>query len=247
VIEPVVQLIWAPRSGMGRLAEDSTLVEFDEGNLFALNRYPGSDAVETGPRANIGIGWTRFAPGGWSMGVTVGRVLRDAPSSVFSVASGLAAQNSDWLAAGQITLANGSRLTTRAVFDDGLSLTKGEMRLDLSTARLDVAAGYVWTLADPVIENRPDPTREVTLDAGYRLSPNWTGKASGRYDFALQTGTVAGLGMEFRNECMRVDLSLSRRFTSSTTVRPTTDFGLSVDLVGFGSGAAAGPARTCRR
>lgn len=247
VIEPVVQLIWAPKNSTGRLAEDSTLVEFDEGNLFALNRYPGSDSVETGRRVNIGVGWTRFAASGWSMGVTVGRVLREDPGPLFSLASGLSGGNSDWLAAGQITLANGSQLTTRAVFDDGLSLTKGEMRLDVSTERLDLAAGYVWTLADPLIENRPDPTREVTMDASYRFGPNWTGKASGRYDFAARNGTVAGLGMEFRNECMRVDLSLSRRFTSSTTVKPTTDFGLSVDLVGFGSGAQAGPARTCRR
>jgi len=247
VLEPVVQLIWAPRQLNARLAEDSTLVEFDEGNLFALNRYPGSDSVETGARANIGIGWTRIAASGWSMGVTVGRVLRATPSSAFSSASGLSGQNSDWLVSGQVALTDGSQLFTRGVFADDFSLTKGEMRLDLTVDRMDVAASFVWVAADPIIENRPDPTREVTLDAAYRFTPNWTGKASGRYDFALQTGTVAGVGMEFRNECMRVDLSLSRRFTSSTTVSPSTDIGLSVELVGFGSGVAAGPARTCRR
>jgi LPS-assembly protein len=52
--------------------------------------------------------------------------------------------------------------------------------------------------------------------------------------------------VEFLNECLKLDVSLSRRFTSSTSVTPTTDFSLSLDLVGFGGGAAAGPARTCR-
>jgi LPS-assembly protein len=60
-------------------------------------------------------------------------------------------------------------------------------------------------------------------------------------------GTVAGLGVEFLNECVRLDVSLSRRFTSSTSVTPTTDFNLSLDLVGFGGSGTGGPARTCRQ
>jgi LPS-assembly protein len=101
-------------------------------------------------------------------------------------------------------------------------------------------------VADP-LENRPDPTEEFTFDARQKLGANWTAKVSGRYDFVADRGTVAGMGLEFLNECVRLDVSLSRRFTSSTSVSPTTNFDLSVDLVGFGGGATAGPARSCRR
>ncbi|OZA00866.1 MAG: hypothetical protein B7Y02_18115, partial [Rhodobacterales bacterium 17-64-5] len=45
VIEPVVQLIWSPSGSDALLNEDSVLVEFDEGSLFSLDRFPGSDAV----------------------------------------------------------------------------------------------------------------------------------------------------------------------------------------------------------
>lgn len=62
---------------------NSALVEFDEGNVFALDRFPGSDAVERGPRANVGVSWTRFDPQGWSMGVTLGRVFREADLGQF--------------------------------------------------------------------------------------------------------------------------------------------------------------------
>ena len=62
-----------------------------------------------------------------------------------------------------------------------------------------------------------------------------------------QRGTIAGLGLAYQNECITVDVSLSRRFTSSTSVEPTTDFSLSVGLLGFGNGTQAGPARVCRR
>ncbi len=246
VIEPVVQLIWASSDAETLPNEDSALVEFDEGNLFALNRFPGSDAVERGPRANVGVTWTRHDPSGWTMGVTLGRVFREADLGQFSAGSGLDGSRSDWLAAVNFDLADGFAMTGRLVLDDDLTLTKGEARLTMSRPKTALATSVIWAVADP-LENRPDPTQELTFDARRKMTDNWTAKLSGRYDFVADRGTVAGLGLEFLNECVRLDVSLSRRFTSSTSVTPTTDFGLTVDLVGFGGGGTAGPARTCRK
>jgi LPS-assembly protein len=246
VIEPVVQLIWSSSDAESLPNEDSVLVEFDEGNLFSLDRFPGSDAVERGPRANLGISWTRHDPAGWTMGATLGRVYREADLGQFGPGSGLDGQQSDWLAAVNFDLANGIAIMARVVMDDDLDLTKGEARLALNGTRMALATSLIWAVADP-LENRPDPTQEVTFDARRKLTSNWTGKVSGRYDFVADQGTVAGLGLEFLNECVRLDVSLSRRFTSSTSVTPTTDFALSLDLVGFGSGVTGGPARTCRQ
>jgi LPS-assembly protein len=246
VIEPVVQLIWSSSDEETLPNEDSVLVEFDEGSLFALDRFPGSDAVERGPRANVGISWTRHDPEGWTMGVALGRVYREADLGQFGPGSGLDGTRSDWLAGVNFDLANGVAITARAVLDDDLDLTKGEARLSINGARTALATSMIWAVADPT-ENRPDPTQEVTFDARRKLGDSWTGKLSGRYDFLADRGTVAGLGVEFLNECVRFDVSLSRRFTSSTSVSPTTDFALSLDLVGFGSGVTGGPARTCRQ
>ncbi len=246
VIEPVVQLLFSSSDAESLPNEDSVLVEFDEGNLFSLDRFPGSDAVERGPRANVGISWTRFDPDGWSMGVTVGRVFREADLGQFGPGSGLSGAQSEWLTAANFTLADGLALTGRLVMDDDFSLTKGEARITLNGAKTSVATSMIWAVADP-LENRPDPTRELSIDGRRKLNPNWTATFAGRYDFVADQGTVAGLGLEFLNECVRFDVSLSRRFTSSTSVSPTTDFGLSLDLVGFGSGVTGGPARACRQ
>lgn len=246
VIEPVVQAIWSSSDTEALPNEDSVLVEFDEGNLFSLDRFPGSDAVERGPRVNLGVTWTRYDPAGWSMGVTVGRVYRDADLGQFGPGSGLDGKTSDWLAAVNFDLADGLAFTARAVLDDDLDLTKGEARMVYSGQKTALAGSVIWAVADP-LENRPDPTQEVTFDARRKLDPNWTAKVSGRYDFVADRGTVAGLGVEFLNECVRLDVSLSRRFTSSTSVTPTTDFTLSLDLVGFGGSGTGGPARTCRQ
>jgi LPS-assembly protein len=246
VIEPVAQFVWASSTAETLPNEDSVLVEFDEGSLFALDRFPGSDAVELGNRANLGVTWTRHDPDGWSMGVTLGRVFREADLDQFGPASGLGGRESNWLAGVNFTLSNSLALTARAVLDDDLDLTKGEARISFNGARMSLATSLIYAVADP-LENRSDPTREVTFDARRKLDPNWMAKLSGRYDFVADRGTVAALGVEYLNECMRFDVSLSRRFTSSTSVSPTTDFGLSLDLVGFGGNVKGGPARTCRR
>jgi LPS-assembly protein len=57
----------------------------------------------------------------------------------------------------------------------------------------------------------------------------------------------AALDLNFQNECLLVDLSVSRRYTSSTSVKPSTDFGLSVELLGFGGSSKAGTQQVCRR
>lgn len=246
VIGPVVQLVWSPKDHTNLPNEDSVLVEFDEGNLFSLNRFPGSDAVEQGLRANVGLSWTRIAAEGWSLGVTAGRVLRTRDPDQFGIASGLDGMSSDWLAAMQIGLDSNFLITNRLLFDDDLDVTKAEMRLGLNRDRYGLNSSYIYFVADPT-ENRSADISELTGDGSYKVTPFWTAKFSGHYDLEANRATRAGLGLQFRNECLQLDLSLSRRFTSSSSVAPTTDFGLSVDLLGFGSGTAAGPTRTCRR
>ncbi len=246
VIEPVAQLVWADAEDGLIPNEDSRLVEFDEANLFSLNRFPGNDRVETGLRANLGVSWTRIDPAGWSLGVTAGRVFRDAAVPGFSAASGLDGDRSDWLLAVTAETAGGLNLATRVLADDDLSITRGEVLAEYTTPDLWLNTGYIWSIADRE-ESRPSRVSDLVVGAGYQISPGWQATASGRYDFEADQYSSADFGLSFKNECLLVDLSLSRRFTSSTTVRPGTTVDLSVELLGFGGGTVAGPARMCRR
>ncbi|MDB5661353.1 MAG: LPS-assembly protein LptD [Cypionkella sp.] len=244
VIEPVMQIVVGSRSGTTIPNEDSTLVEFDEANLFDLSRFPGADAVENGTRANLGVSYLRLDPNGWTLGMTVGRVLRAEDTGQFSEGSGLSGVSSDWMAAWQLNIA-GFDLTNRLLFDDDLAMTKAELQAAYTADRFTLVTGYVHTEADAA-ENRRKPISELTLASSYQLTDNWAGRVASRYDFEAERAAKAGLGLTFRNECMLVDLSLSRRFTSSTSVKPTTSFGLSVELLGFGGSSTPGPARQCR-
>jgi len=224
--------------------EDSVLVEFDEGNLFSLSRYPGLDALEQGARANLGLRYTRHDPDGWSLGLTVGRILRSEADPRFADGTGLSGDLSDWLVAGKLELDDRLTLTNRALFDDGFDFSKNEARIAFDSSRATIATTYVWLEAVEA-ENRPTDTHEIALDGAYRFGRNWTGTFDGRYDLVTDQTARTGLGLEYQSECLTVDFSLSRRFTSSTNVSPSTDFGLQLSLAGFGSGRNAQAAKSC--
>lgn len=247
VLEPVLQVVWSRDDLKAIPNEDSLLTEFDEGNLFDFSRYPGGDARERGLRANLGLSWTRHDASGWSLGVTAGRVLRARDLDQFATGSGLAGKSSDWLVATHLTTAGGLTLSNRALFDDGFGFARDELRLAYLGKKAQIAAGYLWMEANAA-EGRTTDTSELLLETGWNWTDGWSSTFSTRYDFTAERAARAALGLQYANECVSVDLSLSRRFTSSTSVEPETDFGLSVELAGFGAGSASGrAARVCRQ
>jgi LPS-assembly protein len=247
LLEPFAMLAWAPEDPEAIPNEDSRLVEFDEGNLLSLTRFPGRDARERGTRLALGLGWSRHDPAGWTAGLTLGRILRDTDRGDFGPGTGLDGARSDWLLAARLDLPPGFGLAGRALIGDDLGVTRADIGLSLASGRLDLATGLTLLDAAPD-EDRPEPIAEWTLDADWRINRNWVVRSGWRYDFEVDRATRAGLGLGFVNECLTVDLSLSRRFTSSTSLRATTDFGLGVALTGFGTGGEGGaPRRRCGR
>lgn len=238
MIEPVIQILWSPepdRDGIPN--EDSTLVEFDEGNLFSLSRFPGWDAREGGLRANIGVSWTRLDQAGWSIGVTAGRIFRRDDDPAFSADGPLGGYRSDWLLATNYSDDSGLTLSNRALFDDDLAISRDELRLGWQRPGLELSMGYLWLDADAG-EDRVTDVSELTLAAGWQLREGWWANAETRHDFVNSKTQKAALGLTWRNECVTLDMEVERRFTSSDSVRPETSFGLSVRLGGFGQQAA---------
>jgi LPS-assembly protein len=235
MVEPFVQLAWSDVQGGTVTNEDSTATEFDQANLLALSRFSGEDAVETGLRGAAGLSWTRIGTAGWDSTMTVGRVFRDTPDLNFSLTSGLRATASDWLIAGQLRAPSGFAIDGRLLVNDTFNVTKSEARVGWNSRKLDLAASYIFLPAD-TFESRPSDVSEWTIDTTYRFDEIWSMGLDARYDVGANAPTGTGLQIGWQNECVTVDFSVSRRFTSSTTLTPSTDFGLSVGLNGFSAG-----------
>ena len=245
LLEPTIALAWSDSFGITPPNEDSTRAELDQANLLATSRFSGDDAVETGTRMAFGLRWTRLGAGGNASTLTFGRVHRDRDDGAFNASSGLDGVTSDWLLAGQFTSPDGFRIDGRTLFDDDADLTRAATRFSWDNDWIDLAAAYIWQAPDAT-ESRPDEVSEFTLDTNIQLNPSWSVNLGTRYDLANDTPARATLGAQYTNECVKVDLSIARRYTSSTTVDPSTSYGVSVSLNGFSAGrSGAAPKAAC--
>jgi LPS-assembly protein len=232
VLEPVIQLSWTGGSRLDIPNEESTLVEFDQGNLLSLSRFPRADRRERGGMAAIGLGWSRFDPSGWDAQLSVGQVFREDRDADFTTTSGLNGLSSDFLIAGQIGSGEGIILTGRSLFENDLTLSKGELRGDYGFRRGRIGGSYVW-LEEDLEEDRASEVSEFTLDGSYKVNSFWTASANWRYDVSSDRAATAGLGLRYENECVTLDLRVKRSYATSTSVEPSTDFGFNVGLRGF--------------
>ncbi len=238
VLEPVVSLGWSNDYGGTPPNEDSLRTELDRANLTALSRFAGEDRVETGAQAAVGLTWTRFGARGLTSTLSFGRVVREDAQDGFTSTSGLDGHQSDWLVAGQVTAPGGFLVDARSLWDDTDGLTVADSRVAWRNDWVSLGANYVW-LGPDADEDRSETISEWTVDAAFVLSDAWTFEIDGRYDVAADRAVRGGVGLQWQNECVTVSVSASRRFTSSSTVDPTTTFGISGSIGSFSTGGSA--------
>ncbi|MGR3542456.1 MAG: LPS-assembly protein LptD [Hasllibacter sp.] len=241
LLEPRAQLLWT--GGRADVPnEDAVRVELDAGNLFALNRFPGGDAVETGARANLGVTLTRLGAGSTTT-LTLGRVLRDGDPGLFPDGSGLAGARSDWLL--EVGVAGGRVAATgRALFDDRLGLARNETRLTYDGARLDLAGGFAYAAGHTALDGSARPrVSELSLDAAYAIDDAWTASLGLRWDFFADRAQETQVGVAWRGDCAEAELTVEREFTAASALSPETRVGVSFALTGFGDRPARRTAR----
>lgn len=247
VLQPRLQLVWSPGSSVAVPDEDSPLVEFGPANLFSLDHFSGTDRVERGLRANVGITWSRRAADGWNFEGLLGRVIRLSDQGQFTAASGLSGASSGVVVAAQVTRMDRLRMVQRMVFVPGGGISRSETRLAVAGKRFDIDSSYLW-LAQNNAGNSLRDRSEWLVQAGWQIGRGWRSQANWRYDLVTGAPSDAGVLLTYRNECLKVDLSLSRSFLSSSNVSASTNIGIKVALEGFGTGSPAAAGKTsCAR
>ena len=244
-LEPIAQLAWTGGDRLDVPNEESDRVEFDGGNLLSLSRFPAPDRRERDLVGAYGVNWARFDPTGYETSLTMGHVVREEQDDDFTQSSGLRGTKSDYLLAGQIKSLSGLEITARSIFDSSFAFTKAEVRGEFRNKKSWVSGTYLWLIED-LAEDRDAPVSEIALDGAYRVDGNWTASADWRYDIEESRASTAGFGVTYNNECVSVDLSVKRRYTSTSSIEPSTSVGISIGLRGF-SASSGGEThkRTC--
>ncbi|MBV9252371.1 MAG: LPS assembly protein LptD, partial [Acetobacteraceae bacterium] len=228
VIEPLAELIIAPRSGDSQLNkypnEDSFDLEFTDANLFGFNRFPGIDRLEGGARLNAALHGTWYL-GGTTFNGLIGQSYRTFTDSLFPFWTGLHDPVSDVVARASFTPAPWLDLTYRTRLDKSSFATRfADVVASVGVPKFRVSTGYIYTNVDPYyLYNQPLPPpasspfftarNEITLGA----TSNW-----GRYRFSavarrdLANNQMVSVGGDaaYEDECFILDLKLYRRYTS---------------------------------
>lgn len=236
LLEPRAQLVAAPGDVNDDVPnEDSLVVEFDEVNLFDPNRFPGYDRVEAGTRANLGVKVARIDPNGLTLDATLGRVFRLSREGSFSPGSGLADQQSDWVASWSARLEPLFGVSHRLRISEDGDINRNEALADLSYGPVGFAASYVF-LEEDAQAGAVDDRSEFTLGAGLDLSRFWSVRGFWRRDLTEDENIVIEGAVAFENECAAAELYAERDFTESDVDPASTTVGLRVRLFGLADG-----------
>ncbi len=230
-LEPALALGWARRFGDVVPQEDAARRDLDLGNILSPLRGAGEDREPPGASAAALVTWTRTDAGGVTS-LAFGALVEEAQP------------DPRWLVSGSADLANGFRLTGRALFDHDLTLGESETILDWRHRRFDLSARHLW-LAPGSGGSASPAVSEFWAGGAWRVSDAWEIRLGGRYDAEAHEPIDADLGLGWSNECVTVDVSLSHRYTEAGASDPATRLGLSVRLTGFSTGGAARRAATC--
>lgn len=242
-LTPRLQLVWSRPSTTAVPNDDSLLVDYEASNIFSLNHQAGQDAAERGLRANVGFTYSRETDDGTEVDAAFGRVFRFSDPGQFTAASGLGGSVSSYAGAFRIALPNKLKVTQRVVFDGGFQLSKNETRIGYFARKFDLSSTHLWLIKDSA-GNTVSDRSEWLFDMGYNHGNHWRTEANWRYDLMTSSAANAGLALTYRNDCIKVDLSLSRNFTHSSNVSASTSVGLLVSLEGFGNRTVSGDAGT---
>ena len=239
-LEPVAQLVWTPDSISPIDNEDSNLMELDETNLFAVNRFAGYDQWETGARLNLGLAYGRHSPGLGHLELYAGRILRQEPRQASSSALGLRSRDSDYVASFDYKAAQSFRFRSRFLADDALKLSRAEYGAETSYGDLKVDGSYTWLEYNFPIDNSAY-AEFYSVNAQYALSERWNALAKWQYDGAERSSISEEIGFNYQRDCADFEVALSRRFQSSIDKQPITSikFNFSLGLGGGNSAAAS--------
>jgi LPS-assembly protein len=231
VVTPIAQLIYAPYGGNPSNIpnEDSTDFQLDDTDIFSINRLPGYDLVETGPRANVGVLANLIYPSG-SVDVLVGQAFRLKPDPIFAGNTELSGTRSDLVGKVTVNFLPHLSVTERLDVDSSTgTLDRNEVYVDAIYGRTTLELSYLKLPQEEVILGLGS-REEINGQATVALWKNYIVYAGAERDLAASAMLASEFGLGYEDECLGISLSYRRTYTSDRNVPPETDWIFRMEL-----------------
>ena len=208
VIEPIAQAVFAPNgSNPGEIPnEDSLGFEFDDTNIFKLNRLNGRDRVDSGTRFDYGVKWTGTFGVEGSANAFVGQSYRLTENhDVFAEGSGLEDKMSDIVGRVQVRPIEDLDLLYRFRLDkDNLKAQRSELDLNIGPPALNLDISYFFINNDNGNDEFGD-REEITFGIKSRLNENWSVGFSHRRDLIDDIALRSAVSLTYQDECFLIE------------------------------------------
>ncbi|RMF12909.1 MAG: LPS-assembly protein LptD [Alphaproteobacteria bacterium] len=235
-VEPMIQFVASPALGPEPAIpnEDSRSFALDIGNLFAIDRMPGYDRFESGPRVVYGLRYL-FDPGLFRIEASAGQSRRlSRLVGQFADGTGIARRRSDVVSRLLVDLPGAVDLVYDGQFDGHtMSPRRHEVQAILRLARLSLAGGYFRIRRDLVTPDRTN-REELRFEGDVRLSRR----------LRLTGGLIENLtsdqpieyeaGVLYSADCLELGLTVRKRRTFDRDIKPGTSFIFRIRLRNLG-------------
>jgi LPS-assembly protein len=227
--------------------EDSRSVDLEDSNLFALNRFPGYDRWENGPRLTYGADWAIDLPG-VAVRTTLGQSYRlNNQPSILPPGTGLSGQFSDY--AGRTTVKFGRKLnlTHRFRLDkDSFAVRRNEIDAIVGGRQTYGTIGYLRLNRniDPSIEDLRD-REEIRVGGRVKFLNYWSLFGSTVIDLTDRREDPLSLadgyepvrhrfGIGYDDECLEIGITWRRDYDTTGDIRRGNTFLFRVALKNLG-------------
>jgi LPS-assembly protein len=252
-IEPIGQVLisQAKVSQQALPNEDARSVVFDDTNLFEIQKFSGTDRVETGTRANVGVqytfqandgGYARFLAGqhiqlsGNNAYKDPGTIIEStqtvsgdtitysaSPHYVFSPSSGLQTNRSDYVLGAYFAPNAFFRLLSQSRFSENdLQLRREDLFSSINYGPVGVYGVYSYVAADPLLGTNKAQS-ELLGSASFKLTDRWDLIGSLRYDIDAQKVLTDSIALRYADDCFVLTATYQETFLDNAALGLKSD------------------------
>jgi LPS-assembly protein len=244
-VEPIGQVLYSQARVSQRALpdEDSRSVVFDDTNLFAIQKFSGTDRIETGTRANVGVqytfqantgGYARFLAGqhfqldGENAYANPGQITETLNGVtqtryLFSPSSGLQADRSDYILGAYFAPNSMFRFLSQSRFDEhDLALRREDLFAAVNYGPLTASAVYTYAAADTLLGLNTSQS-DVTGTLGLKLTDRWSVLGSMRYDIEAKNILTDSVTLKYLDDCFALSTTYQETFLTNAALGLTND------------------------
>lgn len=248
-LTPRVQFVASPTGqNAGIPNEDARSIDFNTGDLFAINRFPGYDRWEGGTRVTYGIEYT-LDRSKMSLRTQIGQSYRtDSSGELLPQGTGLSGKVSDIVTRTTLQLGSLFEITQSLRFDPSSYVARtNEVDVSLGNKQTYATVSYIKLNRSIPIEDLAD-REELRVGGRIVFAKYWSLFGSSIINLTTKSEdpTTTGngfspvrhrLGVAYEDECFRIGFSWRHDYTFDRDYRPGNTYLFTVALKNLGPSA----------